>query len=65
MKKQLSMLLAAGMAVSMLAGCGGTSSTTTSSSGSTATGDTGSSAAAEGIFWRNHKGGTRIWHLKS
>ena len=28
MKKQLSMLLAAGMAVSMLAGCGGTSSTT-------------------------------------
>ena len=47
MKKQLSMLLAAGMAVSMLAGCGGTSSTTTSSSGSTATGDTGSSAAAE------------------
>ncbi len=45
MKKQLSMLLAAGMAVSMLAGCGGTSSTT--SSGSTATGDTGSSAAAE------------------
>lgn len=46
MKKQLSMLLAAGMAVSMLAGCGGTPSSTTSDS--TATADTGASTAATG-----------------
>ena len=46
MKKQLSMLLAAGMAVSLLAGCGGTPSST--GSDSTATADTGASTAATG-----------------
>lgn len=46
MKKQLSMLLAAGMAVSLLAGCGGTPSGT--GSDSTATADTGASTAATG-----------------
>ena len=44
MKKQLSLLLAAGMAVSVLAGCGSTSSTTTTDS--TATADTGASSSA-------------------
>ena len=46
MKKQLSMLLAASMAVSLLAGCGGTPSGT--GSDSTATADTGASTAATG-----------------
>ena len=46
MKKQLSLLLAAGMTASLLAGCGGGASSTASES--TASESTASSAAATG-----------------